>query len=216
MQRFKATDRIIAPGTVLIWEGQSSPWLYTVLRGQGLRVKQMEDGQRQVLNFIFPGDFIGLQAAIMGEMKHTVEATTEMTLCVFPRADLWSLFRDQPARAYDLTYITAAEEHFLGDALATIGQRTAIERMAWALWRLWRRAEAVGLLRDGAAPLPWRQRDLADAVALSLVHTNKTLARLRQAGLADWHDGWLRLPGRAQLAELAQVEDRPADPRPLF
>ena len=74
----------------------------------GLRYKTLENGRRQVINFLFPGDLVGLHAGLLGEMKHSVEATTAMRLCVFKRDDLWTLFRNQPSLAYDVTWITAA------------------------------------------------------------------------------------------------------------
>ena len=123
MERFKTGELVVGPGTTVLMEGSNSPQLYTVLRGQGVRHKTLENGRRQVINFLFPGDFTGLQAGLMGEMKHSVEARTQMTLCVFDRAELWQLFKEQPARAYDLTWIAAVEEHFLGETIATLGQR---------------------------------------------------------------------------------------------
>ena len=172
MERFKTGELTVTAGTTILMEGSNSPQLYTVFSGMGVRFKTLENGQRQVINFLFPGDFAGLQAGVMGEMKHTVEATTEMMLCVFRREDLWLLFRSQPSRAYDLTWLAAVEEHFLGETIASIGQRSGIQRMAWALLRVYQRLRSVGLGRDGSVPLPFRQQDLADALGLSLVHTN--------------------------------------------
>lgn len=126
MERFKTGELTVAAGTTILMEGSNSPQLYTVFSGLGVRYKTLENGQRQVINFLFPGDFAGLQAGVMGEMKHTVEATTEMMLCVFRREDLWLLFRSQPSRAYDLTWLAAVEEHFLGETIASIGQRSGI------------------------------------------------------------------------------------------
>ena len=189
MERFKTGELNVGPGTTILMEGSNSPQLYTVLSGMGVRYKTLENGQRQVINFLFPGDLVGLQAGVMGEMKHTVEATTEMMLCVFRREDLWLLFRSQPARAYDLTWLAAVEEHFLGETIASIGQRTATQRLAWALVRVYQRLRAVGIGRDGSVPLPFRQQDLADALGLSLVHTNKVLARLRDRQLVTWREG---------------------------
>lgn len=216
MQKFKKGELSVQAGTTILLEGAASPQLFTVLRGQGLRYKTLEDGRRQVVNFVFAGDFLGLQSALMGEMKHTTEATTDMVLCVFDRNELWNLFRTHPGRGYDLTFLGATEEHFLGDALATLGQREAIERVAWALMRMWRRAEGLGLTGSGTAPLPWKQQDLADAVGLSLVHTNKTLARLKREGIAVWQDGRLALPNRTRLAEIAMYDDGDIVQRPLF
>jgi len=147
MTRFKSGELTVDAGTQILMEGANSPQLFTVLSGMGLRYKIQEDGRRQVLNFLFPGDFLGMQAAVMGEMGHSVEAGTPMQLCVFRRADVWILFKSMPARAFDLTWLVSIEESFLGEALATVGQRPALERIAWALLRLFRRAQSVGLTR---------------------------------------------------------------------
>ena len=216
MERFKTGELTVAAGTTILMEGSNSPQLYTVFSGLGVRYKTLENGQRQVINFLFPGDFAGLQAGVMGEMKHTVEATTEMMLCVFRREDLWLLFRSQPSRAYDLTWLAAVEEHFLGETIASIGQRSGIQRMAWALLRVYQRLRSVELGRDGSVPLPFRQQDLADALGLSLVHTNKVLARLRESQLLTWRDGRLTITDTEALAKLAVTETERPEPRPLL
>ncbi|MBL9060208.1 MAG: winged helix-turn-helix domain-containing protein, partial [Mangrovicoccus sp.] len=120
------------------------------------------------------------------------------------------------SRAYDLTWLSAVEEHFLGEAIATIGQRNATQRVAWALLRMHQRLRSVGLGRDGSVPLPFRQQDLADAVGLSLVHTNKVLARLRQLQLANWRDGRLTISDLDALSALALTDQEVPEQRPLL
>jgi CRP-like cAMP-binding protein len=217
MERFKSGELHVEPGTTILMQGSTSPQLYTALHGMGLRHKTTRNGERQVLNFVFPGDFIGLQAGLIGEMQHSVEATTEMTLCVFRRSDLWKVFQSYPSRAFDLTWLAAMEERFMGEALATVGQRSARERVAWALVRLHRRLDALGFgLGGNAVSLPYRQQDLADALGLSLVHTNKTLRYLRERQLAHWSEGRLRIPDPKGLAELADVDPGGERVRPLI
>lgn len=216
MTRFKVGELTVDAGTPLLSEGSSTPQLYTALRGMGLRYKTLENGERQVLSFVMPGDFIGLQAGVMGEMQHSVESTTPMVLCVFDRSALWQLFRDEPQRAFDLTWVAAIEEHFLGESLASLGQRTGSERVAWALVRLYIHLTALDLRDGDAVPLPYRQQDLADALGLSLVHTNKTLGAFRQAGLLSWKNGVLRLPGFRRLAAIAGVDPEAEPVRPLI
>lgn len=216
MHSFKTGELNVDPGTTILMEGSNSPQLYTVLEGMGTRYKTLENGKRQVINFLFPGDFTGLQAGIMGEMQHSVEATTHMTLCAFRRNDLWQLFRQHPERAYDLTWIAAVEEHFLGETIASLGQRDATQRIAWALVRIHERLKAAGLGKDGDVPLPFRQQDLADALGLSLVHTNKTLKALRSMGLAHWNDGSLQLKKIKALADLAMIDLERPQQRPLM
>jgi len=216
MHSFKVGELMVEPGTTVLMEGMPSPQLYTILSGLGVRYRTLEDGERQVINFALPGDLIGLQAALMGEMSHSFEATTDMRLCVFNKSELWRLFQHHPQRSYDLTWLSAVEEHFLGEALATLGRRSAVERVGWALLRVHARLRAVGLEENGAVPMPWRQRDLADALGLSLVHTNKTLQKLRHDGLARWMDGTLMIPDAAGLAEASSVNLEAPTRRPLM
>lgn len=216
MQRFKVGELVVEPGTTILMEGSNSPQLFTALHGLGLRYKVLEGGQRQVVSFVLPGDFVGLQAGVMGEMGHSVEATTRMTLCVFNRSDIWTLFKHHPERAFDLTWLAASEEQDLSEALATVGQRTALAAVAWTLLRLSQRGERLGLVQNGAMVLPYRQQDLADALGLSLVHTNKTLAKLRDRQLAVWSDGRLVIYDDVELARLAGIDPAPARARPLI
>lgn len=216
MKRFKVGEMSVDSGTPLLSEGSSTPQVFTALSGMGLRYKTLETGERQVISFIMPGDFIGLQAAVMGEMQHSVEATTDMTLCVFDRSALWDLFKHEPQRAFDLTWVAAVEEHFLGETVAALGQRTGTERVAWALVRLFIHLSALDLRKGSSVPLPYRQQDLADALGLSLVHTNKILSSFRRKGLATWKDAQLTLPDLSKLADIASLDPESEPIRPLI
>ncbi len=215
MMTFKVGEMTVEAGTPLLNEGSSTPQLYTALSGMGLRYKTLENGHRQVISFVMPGDFIGLQAAVMGDMQHSVEATTDMVLCVFDRSSLWNLFRTEPQRAFDLTWIAAVEEHFLGETVVSLGQRTGPQRVAWALLRLFNHLNALDLSKGKTVPLPYRQQDLADSLGLSLVHTNKTLSGLRRANLAHWRDGELTVTNLKELARIASVDMEAEPMRPL-
>ena len=162
-----------------------------------------------------PGDFVGLQAGVMGEMHHSVEATTSMKLCVFNRSELWSLFKSHPHRAFDLTHLAAREEQLLGESLAAVGQLDGVGKVAWALLRFYRRLSALDLVRNGRCKLPYRQQDLADAIGLSLVHTNKTLAKLREGGVVTWASDELIVHDEARLRKLARQVDVETEARPL-
>jgi len=216
MQRFKVGELVVDAGAPILMEGSNSPQLFTVLHGMGLRYKYLEDGKRQVVNMLFPGDFIGLQAAVMGEMGHSVEATSKMKLCVFNRSAIWSFFKENPERAFSITWLAAVEEHFLGDALATVGQRTAMQSVSWALAKVFLRGQKLNLVDNNRMPLPYRQQDLADALGLSLVHTNKTLAALKGRQLVQWSDGVLSVPDIDALAKVAMLEDTSVQKRPIL
>jgi CRP/FNR family transcriptional regulator, anaerobic regulatory protein len=216
MRGFKAGELTVAPHTTILLQGSTSPQLFTALSGWGLRYKLLPEGQRQVINFVMPGDLVGLQAGLLGEMQHCVESVTHMKLCVFPRAELMGLFRTMPERGYDVTWLAAREEHFLGDMLATVGQRSGLQRVAWGLLMYYRRAAALERIDGDRVPMPYRQQDLADAFGLSLVHTNKTLRKLRGIGLITMGEGTLRILDAAALEKLANMDAPRETTRPLM
>lgn len=216
MERFKKGEFNAEIGTEIMAQGQSSTHLFTCLEGMGLLYKTLQNGRRQVIGFVMPGDFVGLQAGVMAEMDHSVEASTPMKLCIFNRSELWSLFTTNPARAYDITRVAAHEERFLGEALAVVGQMDARTRIAWALHRFYTRLVDVGMQSGSKVPLPYKQQDLADALGLSLVHTNKTLTRLREEQIVTWMDNQLTVHNLDRLTQLAQVDTETMVKRPII
>lgn len=216
MQRFKVGELVVDAGTPILLEGSNSPQLFTVLHGMGLRYRHLKNGERQVINFVFPGDFLGLQAGLMGEMGHSVEATTKLTLCVFDRKELWSFIKAEPERGFELAWLSAVEEHFMGETLTTVGQRTAIQAVAWAFVRIYLRANASGNGADGQMRFPFKQRDLADALGLSLVHTNKTISILKSRQLIGWSGDAVQINDLAALAEVGLTTLDDPKKRPIM
>lgn len=214
MTEFRAGEVRVESGQALYHEGDTLEFFFTAKEGQGARFKHLPNGERQLVNFIFPGDTIGLQGVLSAEAATTAIAASDMLLCKFHKSRLAELFKDNAQRAYSLVWIAAVEEHFLGETIATLGQRNATERMAWALLKIHTRLNALGLVQGGKAHFPFKQRDLADALGLSLVHTNKTLARLRPC--VSWEKGVLQIVDAPGLSKIA-MQDYDAPPqRPLL
>lgn len=216
MDRFKVGEMSVQNGSELLAEGANATQLYTVLEGMGVRYKTLKDGKRQVIGFILPGDFVGLQAAVMDTMQHSVMASSPMKLCIFNRSNLWDLFKNHPDRAYDLVHVAAVEEYMLCEALTAVGQLDGMSSVSWALLRFFERLTALNLNRNNQVPLPYKQQDLADALGLSLVHTNKMLAALRKDGIASWSDGRLSVHDVDALRNRAHMDPVPLLPRPLI
>jgi CRP-like cAMP-binding protein len=213
---FKSGELTAAAGTALLLEGTNSAHLYTVLSGWAIRYKMLPDGRRQILNFVLPADFLGLQGSVLGEMQHSVEALTDMVLCVFPRERLWELYRNHPSLAFDLTWIASREEQFLGEYLLGVGRRMALERVAFVLLHLFVRAEQVGLTTRDKVQFPFTQQHLADALGMSLVHTNKTLRRLTASKAVRWKNRTFEILDRDALTAMAGYQMSDRQPRPFI
>ncbi|CAH1661389.1 Crp/Fnr family transcriptional regulator [Hyphomicrobiales bacterium] len=216
IQAMKLDHRALAAGADIIHPGQEDAELYTLYSGWAFRYKSLPDGRRQILNFLLPGDLVGLQASLLSAAEHGIEALTDVELCVFPRKRIWDLFVRMPTLAYELAWLGSREECLIDDNLTSVGQRSAGERIAALIISLYHRADALGLVSNHSFAFPLSQQQLADALGLSLVHTSKTWSRLRKAGLFSLSNGQLTLLNPRLTARMASIYAQNAVPRPLI
>jgi CRP-like cAMP-binding protein len=203
-------------GAEIIRAGDETPEIYTLYSGWAFRFKTLPDGRRQILNILLPGDLVGLQAAMFAAAQYGVEALTDVELCLLPRRKVWALFDEMPGLAFDVAWLGAREEGYVDDNLTSTGRRTAAERTAALIVSLYKRAKALGLVENDTFEFPLTQTHIADALGMSLVHTNKTLARLRRLGMYSRANGSLTLTNPRVLEKIAQHFDEEIPLRPLI
>ncbi|MDP3551868.1 MAG: Crp/Fnr family transcriptional regulator [Novosphingobium sp.] len=213
---FRLGEVRFARGEQVFAQGARLPHLFTVLSGVLMRTRLLEDGRRQIINFMFPGDFIGLQAALDEEMSHSVEALTSVTLCTFARGRFFELAAQQPQLSFDLTWLAAHEEAALEEHIVSLGQRNARERMVALAVFLVQRGMDTGLAPNGLLPLTVTQGQIADMLGLSLVHTNRSLQALRRLGLVDWTLSAIRIPDMDEARRFARLDAPSPSPRPYI
>lgn len=216
VSRFKRGEFSVDRGATVLAEGTRNPHVYTVLLGWGFRYKLLPDGRRQIVNYVLPGDLVGLQGALMDEMQHSVEALSPMVLCVFEREQLMSLYREHPELAYDVTWLASREECMLDENLLSVGRRSALERLAYLLAFLVSRARDVGLADGVSRDLPLTQQHVADTLGLSLVHTNKTVRKLADRKLLRWRDRGCQVLDIDGLMTLAGWDGIARRPKPYI
>ena len=213
---FKTGELVAETGTTLMSEGTHSAHLYTLLSGWAFRYKTLPDGRRQILNYMIPGDLVGLQSSILGESQHSVEALSPLVLCVFQRDRLDELFRNHPGLGFDITWLAAQEERILDEHLLSLGRRTAMERAAYLIAFLYYRAASVGLAASSSLYIPITQMHVADTLGLSIVHTNKTLRKLVERKLIRWLDRSCEVLDVEGLMDVADWDGPPEQKRPLI
>jgi CRP-like cAMP-binding protein len=203
-------------GREIIRAGDDCPEIYTLYSGWAFRFKTLTDGRRQILNFLLPGDLVGLQAAMFDAAQYGVEALTDVELCLLPRRKVWALFDEMPGLAFDVAWLGSREEGYVDDNLTSTGRRTAAERIAALIISLYKRSKALGLVENDSFEFPLTQQHIADALGMSLVHTNKTLARLRRLGMYSRANGTMTLTNPRVLQRIAQHFDEEIPLRPLI
>ena len=218
IETLKRDQASIAAGRDVLHEGQTEGPLYTLLQGWAYRYKTLSDGRRQILNFLLPGDFLGVQQNMGDAAAHGVRTLTDAVVCVFQRDSLWQLHQRAPTLGFSVTWLTAHEESLVDDTLLSVGRRNAEERIATLLIKLYKRSAAVSAAdASGSVPFPLTQQHIADGLGLSLVHTNKTLRKLERRGLHRLEGGRLKLIDAKALTRLADLygDGKPV-PRPLI
>ncbi len=189
-----------AAGEPLIAEGQNSRVLYTLYEGWALRFRMLANGTRQVLDFLLPGDLIGLPATFPGGSRASIVALTPITVCVLDGAVIANLVRGHPEYADALLRDQALERERADTRLTLLGRTGASERIGYLLLELRDRLRMRGLFPGRSVMLPVQRSDLADSVGLSRVHVTRAMRELRERNLADLSDRVLTIPNAQNLA----------------
>jgi CRP-like cAMP-binding protein len=216
IQSIKVDHRALPAGAEIIYMGQEDAELFTLFKGWAFRHQTLPDGRRQILNFLLPGDLVGFQASLMTAAQHSVEALTDIEVCVFSRRKAWSIFTQMPEVAYQLAWLGAREESLVDDNLTSVGQRSARERLAALIIGLYRRAEHLGLTEGNSFFFPLTRTHLSDALGLSLVHTIKTWSYLRRAGFFSFQNQRLALLNPRLSPRMTDIFEREWRQRPIL
>jgi CRP-like cAMP-binding protein len=163
-------------------EGDVVAHVYQVEAGHVCIYKMLPDGRRQVIDFAYPGDMIGLGA--MGEHSSNAQVTNRARVRLIPVASLRQVMRDDAALGFKLYEAMSRELSAARELLLTVSQRTATERVASFLLALSRRNE-----RNGEDPaefvLPMTRNDIADFLGLTIETVSRTFTKLRCEGVID-------------------------------
>ena len=187
----------------LIREGEQPNGVNVIVSGFACRHKMLLDGRRQVIGYFLPGDMCDARVFILKRMDHTVSTLTSSYVTMLSREAVLDMTSRYPRLTRALWWNTLVEEAICREWLVNIGQRTALERIAHLFCEIYLRLQTVGLATAAGCELPVTQSELADTVALSTVHVNRTLKELRRMGLVSMSSKSLvihDLPGLRALA----------------
>jgi CRP-like cAMP-binding protein len=163
-------------------EADRASHVYKVEVGHVCVYRMVHDGRRQVIDFAYPGDFLGLGA--LGTHAANAQATTRSRIRCVPVATLHEVARHDPRLGLELYEAMSRELLRARELLFTVSQRTAAERLAGFLLALSRRNERRGDHSDEIV-LPMTRTDIADFLGLTIETVSRTFTRFRNDGLID-------------------------------
>ncbi len=207
VRRARSGDRSIPAGSDVLAPGARCQTIYNLVDGWAFRYSLLDDGQRQILDFVLPGAVLGFCSANNSGSTYGVQALTNVTLCAIPRESFLSLLRDFPEMGLRLAWLIARDRCLAYDRLLSIGKLSAREQVAHLILELFVRCHAQWPSHDiDEMYLPLTQEHVGDAVGMTSVHVNRVLRELREEGILEFHYRRLRVLNVDRLVDVAKID----------
>jgi len=167
-------------GEALFYEGDAAKTVYNITDGAVRLSTLLKNGRRQVIGFLFAGDFIGFSDR--EDYPWTAEAVRGAKVCRFNRTDLAKATQELPKIEHRLLEMATADISSAQEHITMLGQGSAVEKVASFLLMLSRKAAERGGTRN-PVHLPMTREDIADYLGLAFETVSRCFARLESEGL---------------------------------
>jgi len=196
--------RNLAPNESVYVQGDAGEDVFIVLSGWLFLYQILEDGRRQILRLLMPGDAFGSMILGPHPMDHGAEALGLATICILPSRRIAALRQRHPHFSERVLEMAEREAHAGMNLLTSLGRRSATERVAFLL------ATCIGRMRQNgivtadvcSVDLPLSQIVLGDALGLTSIHVNRVLRSLREMNVLNLTRGKLTVLDEIKLARL--------------
>jgi CRP/FNR family transcriptional regulator, anaerobic regulatory protein len=180
------SEKPISMGHVLVQGDEPQTVIYRLITGKLARVRVIEDGRRQIICILSPGDLLAVKAMLLDRQPDNIVSLSEATVRSFGYTDAFALGDQHSNVNLRFMWQLAEDERRLHNSVTLLGRGTALERISTVLLDL-----QAGLVEFGkeAFPIPILKQDLADYTGLTLAHVNRTLRSLCEQGALDTDTG---------------------------
>lgn len=183
-------ERHFEMGENLITEGTVTDYVFDLLDGTVALARNGRDGRRQILSFLGAGQFLG--AASTPRYPNLATALTPVTAISYPRTALEKALLTAPGFASRFRMVLTRILESAHDHVYTIGQRSAVERVASFL--LYLRANQARFSAAGPRDksehidLPMTRLDIADFLGLTIETVSRAFSALKRDGIIAFED----------------------------
>jgi CRP/FNR family transcriptional regulator, anaerobic regulatory protein len=208
LEKLEERQRHVRRGAVLQRENEACNELFILRKGLMMSYVLLDDGSRQILRFLFPGDMLGISSAIYQEAPETLAALSDCVVSPFDRGALAEIMSEHPRLSALILVYSQIERVALTDRLAALGRTSAKARVAALLLELRNRLRATDKSLEKAFTLGLTQEEVGDATGLTAVHVNRMLRQLEEDGLISREGGRVTLQDERALVGAANFVDR--------
>ncbi|MBV9527360.1 Crp/Fnr family transcriptional regulator [Sphingomonas sp.] len=201
-----AGSRTIAADEIFVRSGDELNSATILLSGWMSRSKDLPSGERQVTELHVAGDIVDLHGFTLKRLDHDVMTLTECVVATLPHERLLEITSGNPHLARVYWFQTNVDAAIHREWALSLGQRSAISRMASLFCELHMRLSVVGRTNGEGYEFPLTQRELSECLGLTVVHANRTLQELRRRGLVELENRFVRILDRSGLEGLAEFD----------
>ena len=177
----------------LVRTGDAPQAIFRIEDGWACRYRALGAGRRQITALFLPGEYCEPQWVLQARTTAPILALTSLRVRHFALTELTGASPGAKDRTREMLTATLQTLERQADWIATLGRKTAPERLCALLCDLFARLAASGRVSDNSFSMPLTQADLADVVGLTPVHVNRVLKLLRARGLIQLQAKRLRL-----------------------
>ena len=212
---FWVSESIVPAGDDIVEQSEPCGDFYVIVDGWAAQYELLEDGSRQILDFLPAGSIAGFQPDGDAPLAYFVQALTTVRICSFSTAGFLRAAQSNSALALWLAAAASRSHCRSLHRLTLIGRMTARNRVAALLLELYRQGRPWSASdREDEISLPMTQEHIGDALGLTSIHVNRMLRELREEGLLVLRHGVLRILDRERLAEMAGWDDHRPESHP--
>lgn len=204
-RKLRSCQQIYSVGEYLYHEGDSADKAFTLYTGWVSLFKNLRNGDRQILRFALPGDFLCYKVGHNNTLDHSAIAISEVTLCAFPIDRFRGLISELPDLAFAISSITDMVTERCHSSLTSIASHAAETKVAFLLLSLYIREQSLNPEISGCIAFPITQEDIGDALGLTSIHVNRVFQSLRKQKLIECKSKCLWIPDQEALAKVAKV-----------
>lgn len=209
-QKYRDKHRYFSKGDILHNEQEKIDYAFTVYSGCLILYNHLKSGDRQILRVALPGDFVGFSRNQKGQLPYSIQAATDVRICMFLDLSIKKMIKEQPEIAKRLIDLQLNDAVLCQQRLLNLGQKTATQSLAYLIMELYSRIRVqypkIFDSELGATFFPLNQEDMGDTLGLTKVHISRVVTAFKEQGLIECGHKKLKVLNEEKLSRIGQFD----------
>jgi CRP/FNR family transcriptional regulator len=198
-----SSNRNLDTDAYLVHQHTPAKHVFMLEEGVLMIERSSATGKRQIMAFVYPGNFIGFTHNEYYEFS--VQSLTKARLTEIPRRAFLELQEEIPQLKLNVRQIGSNVLAHALDQVFALGQKKAHERVCFLLKQLLERNPDSE--EQGKIELVMTRQDIGDYLGLTIETVSRAFARLKKEGIIDIHSAHtVRVLDMEQLQDMALAE----------